>query len=87
MSLKPIPVESTPPSGQKQKHFNPGSTLKKHRADGTLKHLCLRLIHFVNRGSRFTFEQIDELIMSLERSILSLRKKKQEMMRKKNRAR
>ena len=93
MSLKLIPVESDAQDGRgkKQKHFNPGNQIKKNggrqnggwRKGGALKHICLRLVRFINRGSRFTYEQIDDLIMALHHSILSLQKQKQEMLRKK----
>lgn len=89
MSLKLIPMEPADKSGQKQKHFNPGNKIKKTTPSlegfGSLKHICLRLVAFINRGSRFTFQQIDDLIVALERSVMSLRKKKQEMMKRKER--
>lgn len=87
MTLKLIPVEPTSNGhGKKQKHFNPGGKIKGNgHKDGSLKNICLRLVHFINRGSRFTYEQIDELIMALQRSILRLQKKKQEILKKRNR--
>lgn len=92
MTLKLIPVEESSDGKKlagrpgKQKSFNPGNRLRKNSkgdSGGGLKNICLRLVHFINRGSKFTYEQIDELIMSLQRSILSLQKKKHEMMRRK----
>ena len=90
MTLKLIPIEHSGgngknPNGKKTKHFNPGNQIHKHTKNGggSLKNICLRLVHFINRGSKFTYEQIDELIMALQRSILSLQKKKQEMMKRK----
>ena len=90
MTLKLIPVENISRrdgthSEKKQKHFNPGNQMRKNGgSEGSpLKNICLRLVHFINRGSRFTYQQIDELIVALHRSILSLQKKKQEMMRRK----
>lgn len=82
MSLKPIPLEPTA-RREGKKSFNPGNRIKKDPSDFSLKTLCLRLIRFINRGSRFTYQQIDEIIMGLEAGILKLRKKKQEMMKKK----
>ncbi len=89
MSLKEIPTEPQLPStlqfaGQKQKGFNPGNKIKKAEGGNPLKTICLRLVHFINRGSKFTYDQIDELIGALHQSILSLQKKKQEMLRQKN---
>ena len=89
MTLKLIPMEESTGEqinhGKKQKTFNPGNKIKNngHR-EGGLKNICLRLVHFINRGGRFTYEQIDELIMSMQQSILSLQKKKQEILKKKN---
>lgn len=90
MTLKLIPVENFGASensqnGKKQKSFNPGNRIRKNsKSDGGgLKNICLRLVHFINRGSKFTYHQIDELIMGLQRSILSLQKKKHEMMKRK----
>ena len=94
MSLKLIPVEhfaegsgnNGGSTSKKQKQFNPGNQIKKnveHKGGSPLKLICLRLVHFINRGSKFTYEQIDELIVALHHGILSLRKQKQEMLRKK----
>lgn len=94
MTLKLIPTEEAgkngfSQNGKNKKHFNPGNKLKragngKNAAhDGTLKNICLKLVHFINRGSKFTYQQIDELIMNMQRSVLALQKKKQEVMRKK----
>lgn len=96
MSLKLIPTEEAgkngfSQNGKKQKHFNPGNKLKRNGANGSangahdssLKNICLKLVHFINRGSRFTYEQIDELIINMQRSVLALQKKKQEAMKKK----
>ncbi|MBI5413492.1 hypothetical protein HZA42_04060 [Candidatus Peregrinibacteria bacterium] len=89
MSLKLIPVEkpANVPSGpgKKQKSFNPGNKIKKNDdgKDHSLKGICLRLIHFINRGSKFTYEQIDDIIISMQHSILRLQKKKQELLRNK----
>lgn len=90
MSLKLIPLELPGREGsRKQKNWNPGHKIAKTNAKGKngaspLKSLCLRLIHFVNRGSRFTYEQIDELILTLHHAILNLQKKKQEILRKRH---
>lgn len=83
MTLKLIPVEhSGNGQGKKQKHFNPGNKMKRNgQKDSGLKNICLRLVHFINRGSRFTYEQIDEIIMGLQQSILRLQKKKQEILK------
>ncbi|GEM_PF-3777374 len=87
MTLKLIPVENVSRQGGQngKKHFNPGNQIRKASKSegGSLKNICLRLVHFINRGSKFTYQQIDELIVALHRSILSLQKKKQEMMRRK----
>ncbi len=89
MTLKLIPVEETDKNSngnkQKQKHFNPGQKIKDHspNKEGSLKHICLKLVHFINRGGRFTYQQIDELIMGMQKSILTLQKKKQETLKRK----
>lgn len=92
MSLKLIPTEEAGKNGfsqneKKRKHFNPGNKLKHNGANGahdsSLKNICLKLVHFINRGSKFTYEQIDELIINMQRSVLALQKKKQEVLRKK----
>ena len=82
-------------NGKKQKHFNPGNKLKNNgggknggngtdgNSDSSLKNICLKLVHFINRGSRFTYEQIDEVIIHMQRSILALQKKKQEVLKRK----
>lgn len=94
MSLKLIPTEEAGKNGflqngKTKKHFNPGNKIKKSNSgkndarDGTLKNICLKLVHFINRGSKFTYQQIDELIMNMQKSVLALQKKKQEAMRRK----
>ena len=97
MSLKLIPTEEAgkndfSQNGKKQKHFNPGNKLShsthgkngaSNAHDGSLKSMCLKLVHFINRGSKFTYEQIDEVIIHMQRSILALQKKKQEVLKKK----
>ena len=97
MTLKLIPTEEAGKNaffqnGKKQKHFNPGNKLKRNDGgkngangahDSSLKSVCLKLVHFINRGSKFTYEQIDELIMNMQRSVLALQKKKQEVLKKK----
>lgn len=71
-------------SNKKQKHFNPGDKLKrKKNENGGLKEVCLKLVHFINRGGSFTYQQIDELIMSMQHSVLNLQKKKREIIEKK----
>lgn len=84
MTLKLIPVESRNENRKKQKHFNPGNKMKKKMPQemGILKNICLRLVHFVNRGGKYTYNQIDELIMSLQRTILSLQRQKHEILKK-----
>lgn len=95
MTLKLIPVEhgpkdESPAAGlrdkKNKKNFNPGSKLKVQSANSEdgLKSLCLRLVHFINRGSRFTYEQVDELITGMHHSILKLQKKKQEILKQKD---
>lgn len=83
MSLKEIPVENPSRSGQME-HFNPGSRLKKKnkKESGSLKELCLKLIGYINRGRRYTYDQIDELVMGMHRSILDLQKKKHQILKK-----
>ncbi len=88
MSLKLIPTETgnhgeangKDISRRNGKQFNPGNKIKKN---SSLKVMCLKLVHFINRGSRFTYEQIDELIMGMQSSILGLQKKKQEILKNK----
>lgn len=86
MTLRPIPVENNGPHTKNKKQFNPGQQIKKRNGAHhlSLKTICLRLVAFINRGSRFTFQQIDEIIMTLHHAILSLQKRKQEMVKKKN---
>lgn len=83
MTLRPIPVEQTPKKKNAERLFNPGNKIKKNHADFSLKHLCLSLVHFINRGSRFTYSQVDELIGGLYRLILHLQRKKQDILKKK----
>lgn len=89
MTLKLIPIESTihGNSSGRHKHFNPGNKIKKNgkKKDTILKNICLRLVRFINRGSRFTYEQIDDLIVAMHHSILNLQKKKQDILKKKMR--
>lgn len=90
MGLKLIPVENGQYaasdgkhvlSGKRCKSFNPGNKIKKHCKQNPLKGICMRLVHFINRGSKFTYQQVDDLIMTLQHSVLNLQKKKHEMMR------
>lgn len=91
MSLRLIPTEEPATSAhnavaknKSKKNFNPGSKLTKETAshDVGLKAICLRLVHFVNRGSRYSYEQVDEIIGGLHQSILGLQKKKLELLKK-----
>lgn len=91
--LKPIPVEgngSKKASGnfsrqQKQKskvfspHIEDGSP--SHHDEHFLKNICLHFVHFINRGTKYTIQQIDELIMGLQRSVIRLQKKKHQLLR------
>lgn len=79
MSLRPIPIEKLPNAEPRQgkKSFNPPMA---KRSGSSLKELCLRLIRFINRGGRYTVQQIDEIIMTLHRSILHLQKEKREIL-------
>lgn len=86
MTLKLIPVEhgckdAGPQACGKQKSFNPGGRISKKNKDNSLKNICMRLVHFINRGSKFTYQQVDDLIINLQHSVLNLQKKKQEIMR------
>lgn len=85
MSLKLIPNESLPV--ERKKHtmaFNPGNAIKKEGGDSfSFKELCLRLIHFVNRGSKYSLQQVDDIIVSLQHGVLKLQKKKQEILHQK----
>lgn len=87
MSLKLIPHESVPVEaneGKKQKKtFNPSGAMRAPTDGPSLKELCLRLVHFVNRGGKYTFEQVDDIIVSLQHGILNLQKRKQEILHKK----
>lgn len=87
MSLKLIPTEN-PAKAEigKSKNFNPGKIKKildAKEKDFSLKTMCISLVHYINRGGKFTCEQIDEIIIGLHRSILKLQKKKQEILKKK----
>lgn len=98
LKLIPVEKQTEEPSDvAKQKGFNPLQkrlhneakktsklqevTLQQQKDSG-LKNVCMRLVHYINRGSRFTYEQVDELIVSLHRGILGLQKKKQEIIQK-----
>ena len=95
MTLKLIPFELFSNSSEKKakgdprfKSFNPGNKIKKNKISDLqsgFKNICLKLIHYINRGSHFTYEQIDDLIMHLHRGILVLQKKKQELLKSKKR--
>ncbi len=90
MSLKLIPFEK--PIGEKnkkQKYFNPGTHIKKPEATKSpvIKSLCLRLVHFINRGGSFTYQQIDELIDAMQRVILNLQHQKHDIIQKKEKKR
>lgn len=99
MTLKLIPVERASNNGngafcqnnekrkRSQKNFNPGHQIsKKNREkDKSLKNVCFRIIHFINRGSKFTYQQIDDLIMAMEHTVLGLQKKKREIIERKRR--
>ena len=86
MTLKQIPIEEKPENASKKqkqfKQFNPGNRIKKQPGRHSLKDVCLGLVRFINRGSRYTYEQVDEIITGLQRSIFSLQQKKQEILKK-----
>lgn len=93
MTLKLIPVEPTSetrafnndaqPKGKLQRGNN---APKKNKNSGkSLKNICFKIVHFINRGSKFTYEQMDELILSMQRSIVNLQKKKREIIEQKHR--
>lgn len=85
MTLKLIPVERSPQTSKDKKNFNPGVFLnKKKNKNGQLKNMCFKLIHFINRGGKFTYQQIDELIINMHHGILNLQQKKQEILKNKN---
>lgn len=97
MSLKQIPFEEEAKNaghkksghaghGKRHRHFNPGSGMHKAAAHDSpsLKSICLKLVHFINRGSKFSYEQLDELIVYLHHSIIKLQKKKHELLTAKN---
>ncbi|PIQ78493.1 hypothetical protein COV82_00890 [Candidatus Peregrinibacteria bacterium CG11_big_fil_rev_8_21_14_0_20_46_8] len=90
MTLKPIPHESLAKSEQKKhsnrkknKNFNP--KVSNTSSDTTLKTIVSGLVRFVNRGSKYTVEQIDDLIMAMQRSIIRLQKEKHSIMQKRER--
>lgn len=90
MSLKLIPVEPCRgPSAKQRGGFNPGAAIKKRPAEKnkSLRGICLRLVHYINKGEKYTLEQIDELIINMQRSILNLQKKKQEVIRRRTKKR
>jgi len=86
MSLKPIPVEQPAKNTKKQdgkKHtqsFNP--YMKKKKDEHSLKNITLGLVRYINRGSKYTTNQIDEIIIGMQRSILRLQQDKQDSMKK-----
>lgn len=95
MTLKQIPIED--PEGQRAKktrgakHFNPGQRISPtaeksvNQSNGvSLKEVCVHLVHFINRGSRYSVEQLEKIISDLQRSVLTLQKKKTEMVRTKH---
>lgn len=101
MTLKLIPVERGSSNGsgaafcpnnkqgKRQKYFNPGHQLSKKNCEkeASLKNICFRIVHFINRGSKFTYQQIDDLIMAMEHTVLGLQKKKREIIEKKRKGR
>lgn len=90
MYLKIIPTEeldekcaSDPRKKTNKKSFNPSRKIEQEDGDAGLRSMCLRLVHFINRGSRYTYEQVDEIIIGLHQSILKLQKKKQNILKNK----
>lgn len=94
-NLKEIPFElPSPTPGQdplrarsdrdKGKQFNPGAQIKQAKKTShdtsRLKELCLRIARFVNRGGKFSYEQVDDLITGMQSGILSLQRKKQQIL-------
>ena len=93
MTLKLIPVEPTSETRvfnndaqPRDKHPTGNHTQKKNKNSGkSLKNICFKIVHFINRGGKFTYEQMDELILSMQRSIVNLQKKKREIIEEKHR--
>lgn len=92
MSLKQIPNEGIfgidhAHGGKTCKHFNPGNKIKKQEKveNGafSLKTICMELVHYINRGSKYTSQQVDELIHRMQRGVVGLQKTKHEMLEKK----
>jgi hypothetical protein len=81
--IKPISGTSTS-TKQKSKKFEPelkNTNNKSSHGDRLVRKICIRFIGFVNRGKKFTFEQIDDLILGLQRVILHLQKQKHTLLR------
>lgn len=90
--LKPIPVEEA--ERKKPHHFQNG---KKQKAkingngfhariisgdENFLKLICVNFANFVNKETKSTIQQIDDMIMGLQKSVLRLQKKKYELLKK-----
>ncbi|MBP9717690.1 hypothetical protein KBD59_00115 [Candidatus Gracilibacteria bacterium] len=85
MSLKQIPNEGERKDNRAEqksaKHFNPGNQIKQvPNGAFSLKSICLELVHYINRGSKYSYEQVDELIHRLQRGVIGLQKTKHEML-------
>lgn len=77
MSTTPIPFEAVPEGKKKKKSFRPKLRKEERdRDDRFLKNICLRIADFINAKGRSSVQQIDDLIMGLQRSVLTLQRKK-----------
>lgn len=76
--LKPIPVEQT--KIKTRRPLRKSLTSVSHYEPHFLKWVGLQLVEFFKRGAVFTIEQINELIEALQRAILRLQKKKQQLL-------
>jgi hypothetical protein len=93
MTLKLIPVERSSETSAfnndvqpKSKRQSKNYAQKKNRnSNKSSKNICFRIVDFINRGSKFTCEQMDELILNMQRSIVNLQKKKREIIEEKHR--
>lgn len=78
--LKPIPVEHGARSESKTRRRIDTRTKSSPEYPPLLKLVGLRLVEFFKRSTVFTVEQINELIEGLQRAVLRLQKRKQQLL-------
>ena len=89
MGLIPLPSEK----GGKQKKVSQ-SIIAKIKAKLNLKEIardekiigdtCYKMIHYINKEGELSLDELKSLLKGLERSIISIQKKKKKVVEKKN---